>query len=386
MTRRISTRLASLKPSLYARIQERLAAYDGELYPFHIGDTHLPPHPAIHEALTTPGPAAYRYGHPHGCPALRDVLAGRLCRAGDSVRASDIIITNGATHALHLACHAVLDPGDEVLLLAPYWPLIRGMVEASGATPVEVPFFDRLRRGDDAFAAITAAITPRTKALYVTTPNNPDGTVLSSEERATLAALCEKHDLLVFIDEAYEAFHFSPPPPALRRFGDMAERSVSVFSFSKGHRSPGLRLGYAIAPPDVRDAMIRLANLSVYNVPMVVQSAGLNVVRAADDGVSMSLDAARRGAHVAERVLHAGGLDVRPPEGGAYVFVDLDTTLGPRSMDDLFDRATARGVVFAPGAGFGAAYSRHARLCFTSMPPDKLERGLCAFLDVLQTS
>jgi aspartate/methionine/tyrosine aminotransferase len=387
-TSRISRRLHALQPSLYARIYQRLAAYKGEIFPFHVGNTHLPPPPGVAEALAqNDDPALFRYSPPQGDPELRAELAQRLVERGhDHVHEGDVVITAGATHGLSLACQATLNAGDEVMVLSPHWPLITGMVQQAGAIPVEVSFTDQLgdRDGKAVEAILRAAKTDKTRALYVTYPNNPDGVVLKDAEREALARFAVENDLLVFCDEAYEAFHFCDIPTPMSTLPGMAERTINLFSFSKSHRIAGLRLGYAIAPPDVLEAMVRMVNFTIYNVPLLLQRAAVVALRQGQASVEVTRESAKRHAKIlADALDGARDVDFVFPEGGAYLFLNLENRLGERDSTDLLDHCLQGGLVFSPGSGFGAQYGKWVRLCYTAMGPESLTRGADRFLELL---
>lgn len=379
---RLATRTAGLRPSLYARLLRRLESFEGELYPFHIGESWLLPDASVKRALAELDEhSVHRYGHPQGIPALRELIASQLSTPGSAVSADNVVVTHGATHGLHLACQALLDPGDEVLVLSPHWPLINGMITAASACPIEVPFTCRLRSESKAPVSVVDVLQPylssRTKAVYVTSPNNPDGAVLDVRELEQLAQVCVEHDLFALVDEAYDRFCFHDRPPPLSVFKGMEHRAVRLFSLSKSHRLAGLRVGFAAAPLPICDAMVRLANISVYNVSLLVQRAALVALAEGEESVQVSRKAAEAGHSVLLEALRAiDGLQVRPAQGGAYLFVDLAPFLRGRTCIELLDQAAAQGVLFAPGVGFGSAYASYARFCFTTMEPERMLRGV----------
>jgi aspartate/methionine/tyrosine aminotransferase len=384
---RLARRLSGMRPSLYARVLGRLQQYHGEVYPFHIGETYLIPDGAVKEALAAADDkAVHHYGHPQGIPELREEIAGHLSARTEPCGEEDIVITHGATHGLNLACQAILDPGDEVLVLSPHWPLINSMVHTVSAVPVEVPFTHRLREPDPSTPEELLAphLTPRTRAVYVTSPNNPDGVVLRDEELASIARFCVDNDLYALVDEAYERFHYVTPPRPLASYPGMAERSIRIYTFSKSHRMAGLRVGWTVAPPDVKAAMVKLANISVYNVSLIVQKAALEALRRCEHTVAETVDAARESSETFCSILdELGMLTYARPEGGAYVFADLTGILGDGDCFELLDACLDEGVVFSPGAGFGWAYEKWARFCYTAMDPQRLSRGAERLADVL---
>ncbi len=351
----VSTAGEAVPASIFARLREHLAKFEGDVIPLQIGDTHLAP-PAVAEPAS--GPDVYAYGSPAGWQPLIDALPKR----GQAVQ-----ITCGATHALACALQALCDPGDEVLLLSPHWPLIRGIALGQNLVPVEVP-----HDGD-----LAAAITPRTTAIYYATPNNPDGAMLSEARVAEIAALAVAHDLWIFADEVYEHYcydarHLSIAPLA-------PERTVTVHSFAKSFALAGLRVGYALGPPRIIETIKKLVNHSVYNVPVATQRAALAAMQGGDAFLATAR-ARYRAARDRARVALVAPCAL--PPGGAYLWVDLRRWGGDDCIDVLA-RIAERGVLLAPGHAFGKAYGGFARLCFTGVDEARLDEGIARINGVL---
>ena len=347
----VSTAGEAVPASIFARLRERLATFRGDVIPLQIGDTHLAPPTEVAPAS---GPDVYAYGAPAGWQPLLDEIAARRGHAAQ--------ITCGATHALSCALQALCDPGDEVLLLSPHWPLIRGIALGQNLVPVEVPYAD--------LDAIEAAITPRTTAIYFATPNNPDGAMLSAARIAELAALGEKYNLWILADEVYEHYAYDAPHAAIAVLAP--ERTVTVHSFAKSYALAGLRVGYLLGAPRIVDTVKKLVNHSVYNVPVATQRAAHAAMQGGDAFLATARERYRlardraRGALVAPAAL---------PPGGAYLWVDLRRWSGDDCMPVL-ERIAAAGVLLAPGHAFGAAYGGFARLCFTGVDEARLDEGI----------
>jgi aspartate/methionine/tyrosine aminotransferase len=380
----VSSSASAIRASVFADLAPRIEAHarrGGELVALHIGDTHLaPPREALFEA----GDAShYRYGAVTGVPELREAVAAALLSRGWGPSAidpsRDVLLGCGATHALFCAARAVLEPGDEVLVAAPYWPLTVGILRAAGAVPVEVPLTSRLYRepGLDAGEPFRAAVGPRTRAIYLITPNNPDGKVLSRAQLAQIAKVAREHDLWVFADEVYADYVYGGEGHAsIARLDGMAERTLSAYSFSKSHALAGARVGYVVGPAAAIACAQRVSTHTVFNVPVVAQRAA---VRALAGGAAW-VDAARR-EYVAARdaaaeALRGARVSFSLAEGGSYLFVDFAEMLGGRSLTALLERAIDEGVLLAPGDAFGAGYERCARLCFTAVPRERLLDGV----------
>jgi aspartate/methionine/tyrosine aminotransferase len=379
----ISGPAGAMPASIFARLMERLSRYKGEVYPFHLGDTHLnPPDPALLEAIDWRSVATrglYTYSAPAGDSELVDAVVAKLAaKNGLEVKPSNVQITAGATHGFSCAARAVLDAGDEVLVLAPYWPLIRGHIISVGARPVEVPLSTVLYRDPDADvrAILDEFVTPKTSALYLINPNNPDGKVFTRAQLEAIADVARRHDLWVLADEVYEEFAFDGRTHvSIATLEGMAARTVTVFSFSKSYAQAGLRVGYVVGPESVVVPIGKLANHSIYSVPRAMQRSALAALHGGETFLAQAREHYRAARDETVRAL--SGHALQTPEGGSYVFIDLATYLsGAETAVDLLERLAAEGILLAPGSAFGRAFGTWARLCYTAVPMGRLSSGL----------
>lgn len=374
---RLSSAAGALRESIFSRLAGRLAAH-ADPVPLHLGDTYLAP-PA--SALVLDGASATRYGPPGGEPRLVARLIEKLERQnGLAIAPAQLQVTCGATHALAGAARAILEPGDEVIVPSPHWPLIGGIVTNAGAVPVEVELSQRLYADPslDAGAVLGAAVGPRTAALYVTTPNNPDGKVLSRAQLESIARLAVAHDLWVLADEVYEDLVYAGEHLSIATLPGMAERTLTSFSLSKSLALAGYRLGYVVGPAAVMQAVRKIVNHTVYNVPDVLQAAAAAVVGTPEEQAWRAGIAAR---YAEARALVAAQLPAPgfTPDGGTYYLLDLREAIAARGEADLWplvEALLADGVSISPGEQFGAAFAGHARLCFSAVPPERLALGL----------
>lgn len=397
MKRPLSESARRMKPAVFAELQariDRLAARGEELIPLQIGDTHLPPPEGARRVLATLDPndaSLYRYGATSGVAQLREAMARALVKRGLSVDpASEVLVGNGGTHALFCAAKVVLDPGDEVLVAAPFWPLAPGIFTACGGVPVEASLTQALYRDTtrDPAAVFAPALGPRTKALYFISPNNPDGKVLTIAQLERIAAFAREHDLWVFADEVYSDIVFADDaPPSIASLPGMRERTITVHSLSKSHALAGLRVGSVTAPEHVIAAARRVSTHSAFNVSVAMQRAALAALE--DDAFPRDARAAYREAHdVTVKALAGAPIDFHPAEGAAYLFLDFAPAIArrpdPRALFAILERAVDRGVLLAPGDAFGSAYAAScARLCFTAVPPAQVVRGVERLLDAV---
>jgi aspartate/methionine/tyrosine aminotransferase len=386
---KISDSAAAIPASVFADLAPRIEAFarrGGDLVELHIGDTHLVPPAGARFAAVEPSThdaELYRYGAVTALPSLREACAAFLAARGRAGRAVDparhVLVGCGATHALFCAARAVLEAGDEVIVAAPYWPLSVGILRAAGAMPVEVPLTTHLygEPALDAGEVLETAVTPRTRALYVITPNNPDGKVLGRSQLASIASLAERRGLWIFADEVYADYTYGPEHVSIGALDEATfERTISAYSFSKSHALAGARVGVVVAPERVVTVARRVSTHTVFNVPVVAQRVAAAALAASDAWIQ---DAKREYAAARDEALAAldrSGARVLPAEGGSYLFVDFADVLDGRPLRALLESAIDRGVLLAPGDGFGQAFGTWARICFTSVPRPRMLEGL----------
>jgi aspartate/methionine/tyrosine aminotransferase len=358
--------ITAIPGGVFSRFLSRIATLTGEVYPLHVGDTWMEPLPAARmEALTTAAhPGLHRYPPVNGIPALLSALSAR-----HEVEQGRILTSCGATGGLKSVAGALLAPGDEVMILAPYWPLIAGIVATSNGTPVEVPFLDR--GAGDIAGRLAQHLTDKTVALYINSPNNPTGAVLTPAELSALAAFARKHDLWIWADEIYEHYAYTADYHPVAGFAP--ERTISAYSFSKAYGLAGSRCGYLIAPDVETAGQIRKSLIhAFYSAPRASQVSALAALTGGDAWLA---DAATQYRAAGE--LAAETLGLPAPEGGTFLFFDVADCLDARGLDGFLFDCLEENLILAPGASFGPThYATHVRLCFTSAPPDVVQRGV----------
>lgn len=365
--------------SIFSRLYEKLAGFDGDVIPLQVGDTHmLPPIEGRRwDQLCSDDRDLYAYGPAPGWPPLLEAIAAKVrSRNQIPVEPGGVQITAGATHALACAVGALLDPGDEMILLTPHWPLIRGIAQSRSVVSLEVPFSQVLLSDPsvDPYALLARAVSAKTRVIYLCTPNNPDGMVLDGPTLTAIARVAQDAQLWVLADEVYEEFAYELPHRSIASLPGMAERTVTVFSFSKSYGQAGLRVGYVVGPRRVVEAIRKMSNHSVYNVPHALQRAALAALRGGDPFLVDAKARYRRARDLAQSALC---VPARVPQGSTYLFIDLaGYGGGVEGCLPVLERIAATGVVLAPGAPFGAAYADWARLCFTAVAEDRMLEGI----------
>jgi aspartate aminotransferase len=341
-------------------------------------DFETPPH--VIEALA----AAARAGETHypdvrGTPRLRMALVEKLARENGIVcDPDDIVVTNGGTHALYLTFQGLLSAGDEVLVLSPHWMAIPKLVGfASGATMRALPvYLDLLggALGPDALAErLRDALGPATRGIYLNTPNNPTGAVLTREQLAAIATVAIERDLWVVSDEAYEHLLFDGVRHvSIASLPGMARRTVSVYTFSKTYAMTGWRLGYVVSPAEMRPTMGPLLGFyTTHGVFPAVQSAGVAAVTGSQDAVERM-----RAEYQERRDLLIAGLDgqsavrVPVPQGAFYAFADVSGALADGDVWGLVEHWLSLGLAVLPGSAFGADHADHVRLSLATRRED----------------
>ena len=266
----VTREVAEMPGAIFSKLQARIHQHPGPLFPLHVGDTWLDPvEGARMEDLTlATQPRLHHYVAPQGEPALVQALVEKLrAKNGLSVEPGAVLVTAGATGALSSALGALLSPGEEVVILAPFWPLIRGIVQAFRGRPVELPFYDRVGSAAEAIAALRGVIGPNTVAIYVSSPSNPTGRVLPPEW------LARSLDLWLISDETYEDYVFRGEHVSVARFAP--ERTLTAFSFSKAYGMAGNRVGYLVGPPAIVAQAQKVSTHTFYAAPTSGQRAAL---------------------------------------------------------------------------------------------------------------
>lgn len=363
----------SMTSSLFGQLGPRLEWFKGELLALHVGDTWLEPvlGSRMEDLTTRDHPGLHRYASPAGWPPLWTALVDRVsAQPGmDWVDRGHLLVTAGCTGALAATVGAILDPGDEVLLCSPYWPLIRGIVQSRGATPVDVPVMLQGHDADAVVAGLEAAITPRTAAIYVNSPNNPTGVLLPRTTLEAIAELARRRGLWILSDEVYEHYAFAGPWIPMASLAP--ERTVATHSFSKAYGHAGNRCGWLVGPEAVVRQARRIATHLIYNPPTPAQAAALAALEGGDSWLSQA-----RAAYLEEAVHAADRLGVPRPQGGTFLFLDVAEHLDDRGLLGFLEDCVDRGLVLAPGPSFGQHWQSHVRLCFTCEPPEKVRRGV----------
>ena len=306
-----------------------------------------------------------RYTPAAGSLELRQAICGRVkADFGVEYQPSDVVVASGAKHAVYIAMRALINPGDEVILPAPYWVSYIELIKIMGAVPVVVSAGEA-----EGFKLtpeqLAAAITPKTKALILNNPSNPTGMMYSREELEALAAVCVEHEVYVVADEIYACLAYDGR--AFTSFASLSPEAraltVLVNGVSKAYAMTGWRIGYACAAAPIAKAMANYISHSTGSPCAISQNASLQALTGPQDKVEEMRRAfeARRD-YMVERMNAIPGVSCLKPEGAFYVMMNLREVLGKTirgveiTDDEVFaDTLLKQGLVsVVPGSGFGA--------------------------------
>ncbi len=366
---RLSKKIAAISESATLKVDSKAKALQAEGRPvisFAAGEPDFPTPPHIVDAARAAldDPKNFRYTAAIGLPELREAIAAKTARdSGWAVPASQIVVTNGGKQAVYQAFQVLLDPGDEVIVPAPYWVTYPEAIRLADGVPVEV-FAGADQGYKVTVEQLEAARTDRTKVLLFVSPSNPTGAVYSPDETKAIGEWAEANGLWIISDEIYQnltydgvrAVSIVEAVPALQ------DRAILVNGVAKTYAMTGWRLGWLLGPADVMKGAADLQSHLCSNVNNIAQRAAIAALdgpQAAAEEMRAAFDR-RRGLIVAE-LSRVPGFVCPTPEGAFYAYVDANGALGktyrgvtPTSTLELADLLLDEaGVAAVPGEGFG---------------------------------
>src|SRR6185437_9629168 len=344
----------------------RLALERGEdVILLSVGDPDLDtPVPVVDRAIESMRAGDTHYTAVTGRQHLREAIAAmHRARTGQAVGTDNVIFLAGAQNALFVTSLCIAGPGDEVIALEPLYPTYPATLEVSGARMVRVPSPAALGFRLDP-AALEAAITPRTRALFFATPNNPSGVILSHEDLRVIGDLARRHSLWVVADEVYAGLAAAGRVPSLA--AEMPERVATISSLSKSHSMPGWRAGWLVGPPKLISHAEAMAQCMLFGLPGFIQEAAVTAL-----GVSEAAESRVRDYCAARReVLRAGlegvrGVKCFMPDAGMFMLVDVRGT-GLSGYDFMCELYRTERVSVLDGGAFGRETGGFVRVCFAT--------------------
>ncbi len=375
---------AEVKPgSLTERITlneaEKLRATGVDLVDFGAGEPHFATPAHIKEAAVAAIQGNFtKYTAVAGTAELRDAIVHRHSVDFDSdYRREETIASTGGKHALFNAIQILVDHGDEVILPVPYWVSFKDIIRYAGGAPVYVECDER--QGFRLTAAmIERAITPRTKAIILNSPNNPSGAVMDPADLEAIVRTAHQRGIWVISDECYVYLNFTGRRFSVGSLRQYRDRMVIIGSLSKTYAMTGWRLGYALAPADLVKAMQKLQSQSTSNATSIVQKAGVAALNSDQKCVDdMVADYIKLRDRAVEGLSAIPGISCTRPEGAFYAYPNVSAYFGKDGIKCAADVASRllreAHVVTVPGEAFGT--TSHIRLSYATSRGE-LDRGL----------
>jgi aspartate aminotransferase len=328
-----------------------------------------------------------------GIPRLRQLFAEKMRTKNHIPIGSDdeVVVTNGGTHALYAVFQALLEPGDEVIIPDPEWPPTMAMVKAAGGTAVQVPLREDLgwRWNID---EIEKAITARTRVLYLNSPNNPSGGVLTKADLERLAAIAREKNLWVVSDEAYEDVVYNGEHVSIASLPGMYDRTIPVYTMSKTYAITGVRVGYfAIKDKSLLSRAIKVVLYTTSNVSSIAQYGAVGALEGSQQCIDEFKKELQFRRDMFFKGLNESGLfSGQPPDGAFYAFVKINREAADRAgvKGDSLSWAMAEFLIknarigCVPGVDFGPNSEGYMRFC-TCRSREELTGALASMAETL---
>ncbi len=372
----ISDRVAGAPPSGIRKFFD-IAATMKDVISLGIGEPDfVTPQPILQAGIESLQRGETAYTSNSGTIELRAALADNLKRRYNAQYdpESEIIVTVGVSEALYLACTAVLNPGDEVIIPEPCFVSYAPEVTFAGGVPVHVA--THVENGFEVTAeAIEAAVTPKTKALLIGYPNNPTGAVMTRETMLEIAAVAQKHDLLVISDEIYDRLVYGVEHTCVPSLPGMRERTILLQGFSKDYAMTGWRIGYACAPDEILAAMRKVHQYTIMSAPTTAQMAALAAFSPeADQYVEDMRQEYDRRRRLIVDGFNTLGLDCFEPRGAFYAFPSI-ARAGMSGDEFAMRLLEEEEVAMVPGDAFGTSGAGFMRASYATAY-EKIEEAL----------
>jgi len=386
----LSSRVGALKPSPTLSITAKANAMKAEgvdVISFAAGEPDFnTPEPICNAAIEAIKAGFTKYTPSAGIKELKVAIAGKLERENSlKVDPDQVVVSCGAKHSVYNTMMALLEPGDEVILIAPYWMTYADQIRLAGGVPVVV-YTEATSGFVPSYESLQAAITPRTKALLINSPSNPTGAVLPRATIKEIAALALRHGFWVVADEIYERLIYGEQHQSIAALGsDIAAQTITIGGCSKTYSMTGWRIGFAAAPLPVAKAMSNFQDQVTSNPTSFAQRGAVVAFNMDSETVEkMRVEFEGRRDLIVGLLRGIPGLNVPEPKGAFYVFPDVSQYLKGKVANDL-DLAAylleAAQVATVPGSVFEGA--GHLRLSYAASRPN-IEKGVARIAEALQ--
>ena len=364
----LAASLDRVQPSRIRELANVAFGMDGVLR-LQFGESNLPTPEFIKAAATQAMQDGFTfYTENAGLPSLRQAIAAKIeeLHRVQVNPVDEVLIAASGVQALNVAIKCVIDPGDEALVLSPNWPNGSAIVEMFGGKAVEIPMLAESGRFVIDFAALEAAVTPRTRLLIFTSPSNPLGWVATVAEQQALLDFSRRHGLWLLADEVYERIYYGDTvAPSILRLCTREDAVIVVNSFSKSYRMTGWRLGWVVGRRDLVTKAAQLNEFIVSHAPSFVQKAGEAALAHGEDEIAAMVETFHeRMAFCYQALASLKAVTVPKPDGAFYLFPRI------AGVDDSFqfalDLLRESKVAVAPGNAFGNGGEGAIRICYAS--------------------
>jgi aspartate/methionine/tyrosine aminotransferase len=352
------------QPTALARVFER-AASTKNLINLSLGDPDFhTDHRVIEGAMKDALEGWTHYTDSLGILELRQAIAGGYSAFGLHYEPDEILVTVGACHGTYLALEAILDAGDEIIVPSPHFTPYPGQIELAQGVPVFLPVREVNGFQVDP-AELEKAVSNRTKAIILNTPNNPTGACYSRETIEKIGEVAIRHDILILADEVYGSLTYQDDFKPIASMPGLKNRTITLGSFSKDYTMTGWRIGYAAGFPELIQCMRDINEGICFSAPAVSQRAALHALKLKDELQAVLKEAYHNRMKAAyERIENIPGLSVMPPQGSFYLFVNISQT-GLSSEEVMQRILDETGVLVLPGSAFGQAGEGYIRIACT---------------------
>jgi len=348
-----------------------------DVLPFWVGEPDEPTPQFIRQAgIDSIAAGETFYTHNLGIPEIREALAAYVSRLHRPVTSDQVALTSAGVNALMLATQLLVDPGERVVEVVPLWPNLQEIPRILGAhvETVALEFSPNGWRLDLDF--LLRSLTPKTRALYLNSPNNPTGWTVTREEQKVILEHCRRHGIWIFADDAYERLYYEGNciAPSFLDLSDPQDRVISTNTFSKTWLMPGWRLGWLVVPAALTADLGKLIEYNTSCAPVFVQRAGVAALKEGEPVVARTVARFRKARDFLVRELNAiDGITVALPSGTMYAFLRVRGVADSLEFCKRLVRDVGLGL--APGSAFGPSGEGFVRWCFASSE-DRLAEGV----------
>lgn len=371
----LAQNVANLKPSGIREFFDIVATMD-DVISLGIGEPDfITPEPILQAGIRALEEGETHYTSNAGIFELREAIASYLADTYDVTYdpVKEVLVTVGVSEALYLALTAIIEPGDEVIIPTPCFVSYQAEVILAGGTPVEVPgkFEDQFQPDPQ---AIEEAVTSQTKAIFIGYPNNPTGVVASRETLVEISDIAERYDLVVISDEIYETLVYDVEHVCFASLPGMKARTITLGGFSKSFAMTGWRVGYAAAPAEILQGLLRIHQYTIMSAPTMSQIAALEALTAGQQYAEEMHAEYNQRRKLIVNGLNAIGLETFEPHGAFYAFPEVSVS----GMDEItFARKLLEEekVAVVPGSAFGAGGEGFVR-CSYATSYEEIEKAV----------